>query len=94
MSIIKTEGLGKIYKLGKTFVSALKNVRLEFEKVDIACIMGPSGAGKSTLLNLIGCLDRPTSGKVLINGIQTINLNDDNLSLFRNKYYRLHFSKL
>lgn len=86
MAIIKTENLTKVYKLGKTDVLALRNVNLEFEKGDIACIMGPSGAGKSTFLHLIGCLDKPTSGNYFINSTDIKELKDDELSEFRNSY--------
>jgi len=86
MAIIKTKNLEKVYKLGKTSLLALKNVSLEFEKGDIACIMGPSGAGKSTLLHLLGCLDKPTNGKILINNTNIKEMDDNELSLFRNSY--------
>lgn len=85
MSIINTEGVSKTYRLGKTLVQALNNVSVSFEKGDFACVMGPSGAGKSTLLHLMGGLDKPTAGRVLVNGTHLGVLNDDKLSEFRNR---------
>jgi putative ABC transport system ATP-binding protein len=80
---IETVNLKKIYNEGKVPVSALKGVNLKVEKGDFIAILGPSGSGKSTLLNMIGILDRPTEGRVIIDGTDTSKLNDDEQADFR-----------
>ena len=75
----------KIYKVGPIEVPALNGVNLKVRRGEFVAIMGPSGSGKSTLLNLIGALDRPTSGKVIIDGVDISTLNDDELAKLRNK---------
>ncbi len=85
MKIIKTEKLTKVYD-GKSFpVKALSNIDLEFEQGEFTAIKGPSGSGKTTFLNLIGGLDKPTSGKIIINGAEISNLSDSKLIDFRLK---------
>ncbi|PVX23818.1 MAG: hypothetical protein CW716_11270 [Candidatus Bathyarchaeum sp.] len=69
--------------LGKVPVNALQGVNLKVEKGDFLAILGPSGSGKSTLLNMIGALDKPTEGKVLINGVDVSTLNDNSLTELR-----------
>ena len=81
--IIETTNLKKTYMLGKIQVNALQNVNLKVEKGDFLAILGPSGSGKSTLLNLIGALDKPTEGKVFIEGVDVSTLNDDQLADLR-----------
>lgn len=76
---LKTEKMDKIYKLGERQVRALSNVNLEIAKGDFISIMGPSGSGKTTLLNMLGCLDKPTNGKVLIDGVDITNVPEKNL---------------
>jgi putative ABC transport system ATP-binding protein len=83
--IIKIEGLGKTYGLGETRVNALRGVSLQVEEGDFVAIMGPSGSGKSTLMNIIGCLDKPTSGSYILAGIAIEGLSDDMLAEVRNK---------
>lgn len=85
MPIVKCEKVSKVYHLDKVEVIALKEVDFCIEEKDFVCIMGPSGSGKTTLLNLIGCIDVPTSGKVLVHGKETDLMSDDELSEFRNK---------
>jgi len=83
MKVVELVDVSKIYQTEFYEVKALENVSLDVEEGDFVVIMGPSGSGKSTLLNLIGCLDKPTSGKVLINGVETINLSDKELTELR-----------
>src|SRR4029078_12593929 len=73
----------KEYALGHTLVPALRGVSLEVEPGEFLAIAGPSGSGKSTLLNMIGCLDQPTSGRVLVSGRDVAELDDDALSDLR-----------
>lgn len=76
--------LDKVYGGGDTAVRALENINFTIRKGEFVLIVGSSGSGKSTLLNMIGLLDRPTSGKVIIDGVDTSTLNDNQLSSFRN----------
>ena len=82
---VETIDLTKVYRVGHTDYPALKGISMKIRKGEFVAIMGPSGSGKSTLLNLIGALDRQTSGKVLIDGIDLRKLNEDKLSLLRNR---------
>ena len=84
-AIVEAFNLKKIYMLGKVPVEALRGVDLKVEKGDFLAILGPSGSGKSTLLNLIGALDKPTSGTLLIDGVDVSKLNDNQLSDLRRK---------
>ncbi|MBT8251672.1 MAG: ABC transporter ATP-binding protein [Nitrosopumilus sp.] len=77
--------LSKIYGEGENKVKALDDVSFSIEKGEIVLIVGSSGSGKSTLLNMIGLLDRPTNGKIFIDGVNTTTLDDNNISSFRNK---------
>lgn len=83
--MISIKNLNKVYKTGAVEVHALKNVNLEIEQGEFIAIMGHSGSGKSTLMNILGCLDRPTDGEYLLDGINIKNQNQDELSLIRNK---------
>ena len=85
MEILKVENLTKIYGKGTTEVIALNNVSFSVEKGEFVAIVGASGSGKSTLLHLIGGVDRPTSGKVYIDGKDVYSLNDDKLAIFRRR---------
>jgi len=85
MEILKVENLTKIYGKGTTEVIALDNVSFSVEKGEFVAIVGASGSGKSTLLHLIGGVDRPTSGKVYIDGKDIYSLNDDKLAIFRRR---------
>jgi len=77
--------LNKYYGKGDTEVQALKDISITVNKGEFLLIVGSSGSGKSTLLNMIGLLDKPSSGKILIDGIETTKLNDGKISSFRNK---------
>jgi len=85
MEILKVENLTKIYGKETTKVVALDNVSFSVEKGEFVAIVGASGSGKSTLLHLIGGVDRPTSGKVFIDGKDIYSLNDDKLAIFRRR---------
>lgn len=76
--------MNKIYGEGDTAVHAVRDISFSVKKGELLLIVGSSGSGKSTLLNMIGLLDRPTSGKILIDGTDTTNLKDSDLSSFRN----------
>lgn len=85
MEILKVENLTKIYGRGLAEVKALDNVSFTVNKGEFLAIVGASGSGKSTLLHLIGGVDRPTSGKVFINGKDIYQYNDDELAVFRRR---------
>ena len=87
--VIRLEEILKIYRTGAVYVEALRGVSLAFPRGSFTAIMGPSGSGKSTLLNLIGCLDRPTSGRYWMEGRDVAGLDDDALSDLR--LHRLGF---
>jgi putative ABC transport system ATP-binding protein len=83
--IIQISSLTKSYKLGGETVHALDKVSLEISKGEFLAIIGPSGSGKSTLMNMIGCLDRPDSGKYLLDGKDIGRMNDNQLAIIRNQ---------
>ncbi|MBN2655822.1 MAG: ABC transporter ATP-binding protein [Spirochaetales bacterium] len=83
MAIIKLEDVKKNYYLGKTEVPALRGVNFEIDKGDFISIVGPSGSGKSTILNLLGCIDVPTAGTVIIDGTVTNDLPEKQLTAIR-----------
>jgi putative ABC transport system ATP-binding protein len=82
-AIVSIQNVVKEYNLGKVIVPALRGISLEVKTGDFISIAGPSGSGKTTLLNLIGCVDTATSGKVLVNGQDTKNLSDRELTNLR-----------
>ncbi len=85
MEILKVDNLTKIYGKGSTKVVALDHVSFSVEKGEFVAIVGASGSGKSTLLHLIGGVDRPTSGKVFIDGKDIFDFDDDKLAIFRRR---------
>lgn len=85
MKVLTTENLCKTYGAGETKVEALKNVSFSVSKGEFVAVIGPSGSGKSTLLNLVGALDTPTSGKVLIDGKDVFAMKEEELSVFRRR---------
>lgn len=85
MEILKVEDLTKVYGRGSTQVVALDHVSFSVEKGEFVAIVGASGSGKSTLLHLIGGVDRPTGGKVYIDGKDIYHFNDDKLAIFRRR---------
>ena len=85
MEILKVENLSKVYGKGENTVKAVDNVSFSIEKGEFVAIIGASGSGKSTLLHMLGGVDRPTSGKVYIEGKDIYSLSDDNLAIFRRR---------
>jgi len=81
--IVEIVDLKKTYLLGKVPVNALQGINLKVEKGDFITILGPSGSSKSTLLNMIGALNKPTQGNVLINGVNATTINDNRLAELR-----------
>ncbi len=83
--VIEAKELTKVYQMGDVEVRALRGLSLKVAPGEVLAIMGPSGSGKSTLMNIIGCLDRPTSGEYILDGERVPDLNDDQLSSIRNR---------
>lgn len=83
--VIEGENLTKVYKMGQVEVHALRGLSLKIALGEVVAIMGPSGSGKSTLMNIIGCLDRPTSGEYILDGEQVSSMKDDQLASVRNR---------
>lgn len=83
-SVVEAQDLVKIYKMGEVEVQALRGASLKINRGEVVAIMGPSGSGKTTLMNILGCLDRPTSGEYILDGEPVAKLNDDQLANIRN----------
>jgi len=83
--VIQAENLAKVYKMGEVEVHALRGVSFKVARGEILAIMGPSGSGKSTLMNILGCLDRPSSGRYILDGESVEKLNDNQLAAIRNR---------
>jgi putative ABC transport system ATP-binding protein len=84
-NLIEMRELTRVYQLGPQQIFALRGVDLIIENGEYVAIMGPSGSGKSTIMNIIGCLDRPSSGRYLLDGIPVESMDDDELAAIRNK---------
>ena len=83
--MIELDNITKVYKMGETEVAALNGIDLRIEQGEMISIIGPSGSGKSTLMNIMGCLDKPTSGQYRLEEIEVSKLSDDKLAEIRNK---------
>ncbi len=85
MKVVETVNLSKIYGKGNTKVDAIKDINLEIEQGEFVSIVGSSGSGKSTLLHLLGGVDKPSEGKVYVDGIDIYNLSEKELAIFRRR---------
>lgn len=83
--MIQLQSVSKIYRMGSVEVNALRNIDLKIEPGEFVAIMGPSGSGKSTLMNILGCLDQPSAGSYLLDGISVAEMKDDQLAEVRNR---------
>lgn len=83
--VVDARDLTKVYKMGDVEVHALRGLSMTIKPGEVVAIMGPSGSGKSTLMNMLGCLDRPTSGEYLLDGEKVADLTDDQLASIRNR---------
>jgi putative ABC transport system ATP-binding protein len=84
-SVVEVKDLTKVYRMGEVDVHALCGVSLQIQRGEVVSIMGPSGSGKSTLMNILGCLDRPTSGEYLLDGENVARMGDNQLARVRNR---------
>ena len=84
-ALVRLEDVHRTYRLGETEVPAVRGVTLELRAGELTALVGPSGSGKSTLLNLVGCIDAPDSGRVLVEGVDVATLSDDARSRLRNR---------
>jgi putative ABC transport system ATP-binding protein len=84
-SVVRINEVKRIYYMGKVEVQALRGINLTVEKSEFVSIMGPSGCGKSTLMHIVGCLDRPTSGHVLLDEVDVDEMDDNRLAEIRNR---------
>lgn len=85
MEVLRTEKLSKVYGNSENKVEAIKDISISVKRGEFVAIMGPSGSGKSTLLHTIGGIERPTSGKVFIDGIDIYSMTDEQLAIFRRR---------
>ena len=93
-SVLNLENVSRTYMLGKRSVQALNNLNLQVKKGEFAAIMGPSGSGKTTLLNVIGCIDKPTKGKVFLDNVDIAGLHESELYKIAQRQNRLRLPRL
>lgn len=91
--MIELEDITKVFRMGKVDVHAIRGIDLSIQRGEMVSIIGASGSGKSTLLNIIGCLDRPTSGRYTFDGVDIGRLSDDKLAEMRNKEFGFVFQE-
>jgi putative ABC transport system ATP-binding protein len=91
--LIRTRDLTKVYRMGDTEVAALAGVSVDIDEGEFVAVMGPSGSGKSTFMNLVGCLDRPTTGEYLLAGRNVAQLAGDELAATRNRHIGFVFQQ-
>lgn len=91
--VVEVRSLSKDYSTGETVVHALRNVTFKIEQGEFVAIMGPSGSGKSTFLNVLGCLDRPTTGEYILNGQHVAQMPESQLAEIRNKFIGFVFQQ-
>jgi putative ABC transport system ATP-binding protein len=91
--MIELENVTKVYRMGKVEVPALRGITLSIQRGEMVSIIGASGSGKSTLMNIIGCLDKPTAGRYLLEGMDVSRLNDNRLAELRNKKFGFVFQE-
>jgi putative ABC transport system ATP-binding protein len=91
--MIELENITKVYRMGEVGVNALRGITLSITKGEMVAIIGASGSGKSTLLNIIGCLDRPTSGRYIFDGADVSQLSDNQLAEMRNRKFGFVFQE-
>ncbi|HEY3344680.1 MAG TPA: ABC transporter ATP-binding protein [Anaerolineaceae bacterium] len=83
--VVDAQNMTKVYRMGEIEVNALSGVNIQIARSEVVAIMGPSGSGKSTLMNILGCLDRPTTGEYMLDGEAVSQMSDDELSNIRNR---------
>jgi len=91
--VIRIEDLGRVYQMGEVEVRALDGVSLSIRPGEFVAVMGPSGSGKSTFMNIVGCLDRPTAGRYLLDGVDVSGLNRDERAEIRTARSASSFSR-
>ncbi|MFC2066033.1 ABC transporter ATP-binding protein [Chloroflexota bacterium] len=91
--MIELENVTKTYRMGNVDVNAMRGITLAVDKGEMIAIIGASGSGKSTLMNIIGCLDKPTSGKYILEGVDVGHLNDNHLAELRSKKFGFVFQE-
>ena len=84
-NIVSMRNIQKVFSVGEVLVHALRGISFDIKQGEFISILGPSGSGKSTCMNMIGCLDRPSSGDVFIDGVNTLDMSDKDLALLRNE---------